>query len=265
MRNTNQVSRTPKSEMLDDWTIVAKTLQAGFNYQIHKTTSSLWLVSVWPSGERTAFRIVCAGESPIEELSLRERGRSLSIIAIAGSGRYTVKIAFSEKKEHAARYCTTFETESPFVLNPWPVEIIPIPAEGGDKASIRVHAYQIDPKSCKIYLSQTDPMGGAIFYRHVTDALSLHCETSSEYLAAATRNDTSCFGLSLSAGRSKALVPGIRYILSDALIIFSEEKPAKGNSTIMFSELVAKVNLYHSEMHDIRSMAKGSEQFAPCK
>lgn len=266
MRNTNQVSRTPKSGTLDDSTMVAQTLQAGFNYQIHKTANSLWLVSVWPSGERTAFRILCAGESPIEELNLREHGRSLSIIAIAGSGRYTVKIAFSEKKEHSVRYFTTFEPESPFVLNLWPVDIVPLAAAGGDKkASFRVHGYQIDSKSCKIYLSQKDPMGGAIFYRHDTDALSLYCETSSEYLAGALRDHTSCFGLSLSAGRDKALVPGIRYILSAALIIFSDELPAKGISTMMFSKLIARANMYQSEMHDICSMAKGSEQIATSK
>jgi len=238
---------------IENSTPLAETLQAGFNYQIHSTGDSVWIVAIWPSGGRAAFRAAFAPDCNFSDVAIKEQGGSLIITASAGLGVYTVKVNLLEKKGSMMRYTTTCMGSSSIALAICPFDIVPLAnIFTGKKNTQKTHAYRIGKETCQIYFSLTAPNTGSVFYMQNAEALSEFCKAAGTDMVQALDRRLPFEEFFGSGVGKKRIHTNTDHILCDSVVMLSETVPANGQSAELFSEFVSKAS---------KHIAKSSSEF----
>lgn len=200
---------------------------AGYTFKVLMTGDSCWLVACWPNGSRIAFRMAY---SPDDELVLRDvtekDGQIIFRFAVL-IGEYESTLTLPGENP-VIRLTTQLKTSAPLLFPYWPRDIVVLGAAGSDNlAEGDVKVSQVGTRSGQLYFNLTRPKAGSVLYLQNLTALADYNQDTETSAGDTVGGEWPEIGFALPPTlKQKPLEEGKSYVLSDALISFSEEVPA---------------------------------------
>jgi len=235
--NTNAALHKPGFTPL--YTAVA----ANYSFAIFDLEDSCWLVVTWPGGSRTAFRLAY---SPNDRLQISVSEKSdpeihLNIGALIG--KYRVIIQLPTDAQPVLRYTTMLTAAAPLLFPFWPRDIVPLGSTADHLATGNIYVKQVGTRSGQLYFSQAK--AGSVFYLQNLTALADYNQQTETSAGETVGGVWPEIGFSLPPTiKNKALETGKSYVLSDALVAFSEEIPKDERAQIrQYLDMLATVYL----------------------
>ena len=200
----------------------------GYAFKVQLLQDSLWLMVTWPGGSRIAFRLAY---SPNDKLKvIRRSADDIAMRLYIGSliGHYKVKIQLPRPESPVLRYTTTLTPTTPLLFPFWPRDIVPLGTPGSEKlAEGKIIVSQVGTRSGQLYFSLEGSKTGSVFYLQNLTALADYNQDTETSAGETVGGEWPEIGFALPATtKQKPLQAGKAYILSDALVTFSEEVPA---------------------------------------
>jgi hypothetical protein len=199
-----------------------------YAFSIHCTTDSLWVLAIWPKGDLMAFRVAYSPDGGLEVKRKRENGSGIKIFLDAVIGDITVDIQFPADNETTLRYTTTLKPSTELLIPFWPRDII-IPGRDGkpDNTAGKVWAKQIGTRSGIVYFSATRPKSGSVLYLQNLSALNDYCQQTQTSAGETVGGEWPELGFALPPALDKPLQADKEIIISDAIVVFDDQVPAK--------------------------------------
>lgn len=193
---------------------------------VHLQEDSLWILTENPSGGTIAFRTAyCAGGTfTLEDVS--EKGTSVQFTLSSLIGRFTVTMTLLYGEDPTIQYQTRFIPASDMFIPFWPRDIL-ISSKTGkpQNTSGKIHVAQEGARSGLLYFSLTRPKAGSVMYIQNLTALAGYNEQTKTSSGGVVGGQWPELGLALPPALEIPLEANKELVLSDALVIFSEEVP----------------------------------------
>jgi hypothetical protein len=196
---------------------------AGYLFQIFSLADSCWLIMNWPSGSRTAFRLAY---SPNDRLKVRIKKEESKIRLDISSliGKYEVIFVLPVEGQRVIRYTTTLTPAASLLFPFWPRDLVPLGSNADHPARGEVRVKQVGTRSGQLYFSQAK--AGSVFYLQNLTALADYNQKTETSAGDTVGGEWPEIGFCLPPViKNKPLDAGKRYVLSDAVVSFSEEIP----------------------------------------
>lgn len=217
----------------------------GYLYQVFLIDDSFWLVASWPKGSRVAFRLAYSPNDRLELKKVVEKDRKVTFQIGSLLGDYEAVVQLPDEST-VLRLTTTLKTAVPLLFPFWPRDIVVLGAAGSDKlAEGEVKVRQVGTRSGQLYFSLTRPKAGSVLYLQNLTALADYNQATETSAGETVGGEWPEIGFALPPTlKNKPLEAGKSYILSDAVIAFSEEVPADEPAMMrQYLDLLAAVYL----------------------
>src|SRR6201996_4625361 len=211
-----------------DLTAVFEQEKAGYSFKVYIIEDSAWLVACWPKGQKIAFRLAY---SPGDSLELQKTVKTDGKVIFHMTsllGEYNVAVSLPPGEMPVLQLTTSLKTAAPLLFPFWPRDIIPLGAASGDKlAEGEIRLSQAGTRSGQLYFSLNRPKAGSVLYLQNLTALADYNQQTETSAGDTVGGEWPEIGFALPPTlKNKPLEAGKSYVLSDALIAFSEEVPA---------------------------------------
>jgi hypothetical protein len=202
---------------------------AGYSFNVYLVDDSCWLVAAWPRGSRIAFRLAYSPNDWLELKKVTEKDRNIIFRIASLMGEYEAVVCLpDDQNEPVLRLTTTLTTAAPLLFPYWPRDIVPLGASGSDVlAEGHVQVRQVGTRSGQLYFNLTRPKAGSVLYLQNLTALADYNQDTETSAGDTVGGEWPEVGFALPPTiKNKPLESGKSYVLSDALITFSEEVPS---------------------------------------
>src|SRR6187402_822723 len=134
-----------------------------YNFTVHLTNDSLWILATWPKGGKVAFRAAYAPGGELELSKQEEKDNPVSFALSSVIGNITVDVVFPDTEDGVLRYTTTLNPHTDLLIPFWPRDII-IPGKDGkpDNTAGNIRVSQVGTRSGLIYFNITRPKAGSV-------------------------------------------------------------------------------------------------------
>jgi len=198
-----------------------------FNFKVHCTNDSLWMLVDFPANGQIAFRMAYSpdNEIKIEGTTETETGVNVKLSSVIGD--YVVKVDLPRGDNAILRYTTTLTPRTAMFIPFWPRDII-IPGKNGqaEKTAGTIYVSQVGTRSGQIYFSATRPKAGSVLYLQNLTALQDYNQQTETSAGETVGGQWPELGFALPPATQKPLEGGKEIIISDAVVVFNEEVPA---------------------------------------
>lgn len=212
--------------------IYTKTIDA-YTFTIHCSNDSLWVLVIWPKGGKIAFRTAYSPDGNLTVKSQRETDNGIKFFLDAVIGEITVEIQFPTDTNTSLRYTTTLKPRTDLLIPFWPRDII-IPGNDGKSGNTagKVQVKQVGTRSGMVCFNITRPKCGSILYLQNLTALNNYCQQTETTAGETVGGEWPELGFRPTPTTDKPLQAGKEVVLSDAIVIFDAEVPAKEASMV---------------------------------
>ena len=199
----------------------------GYFFKVYAIEDSLWIVAAWPKGSRIAFRLAYSPNDHLEVKKVEEKKGRIIFSVSSSIGNYEVTIALPDEEHPVLRYTSSLTPSAPLLFPYWPRDIVPLGASGSDiLAEGKVQVSQVGTRSGQLYFNFTRPKAGSVLYLQNLTALAAYNQQTETSAADTVGGQWPEIGFALPPTlKNKPLEMGKTYILSDALVAFSEQVP----------------------------------------
>jgi hypothetical protein len=200
---------------------------AGYSFKVFLIDDSCWLVAAWSKGSRIAFRLAYSPNDQLEIKKVLEKDQSITFRIASLMGDYEAVVQLPDGENPVLRLTTTLKTVAPILFPYWPRDIVPLGASGSDiLAEGEIKVSQVGTRSGQLYFSLTRPKAGSVLYLQNLTALADYNQDTETSAGDTVGGEWPEIGFALPPTlKNKPLEAGKSYVLSDALIAFSEEVP----------------------------------------
>jgi len=211
---------------LEKGTFLKELTLKDYTLKIIASEFCVWVVAVWPSGGRTAFRVAFAAN---DELVVENITEDTPVVINLKGATATIKVTIDLPESDSAlfRYTTTYTPVFDTLVPYWPRDIMPLFEDDRTQDTKgTIHASQVGTRSGLLFFSQEEPKSGSVFYFQDLTSLNKYCqdtETSAGDLVGGTWPEV---GMKLPVTTmEKPLKAGEEYIVSDAYVLLSPDIP----------------------------------------
>ncbi|SDE95577.1 hypothetical protein SAMN05216464_11165 [Mucilaginibacter pineti] len=222
-----------------------ETTANGYRFGVYDLADSCWLVANWPGGSRIAFRLAYSPNDQLD-ININEKQNGLVIQISSMIGKYEVTVELPNETCPVLRYTTTLTTAAPLLFPFWPRDIVPLGTSSNDLlAEGEILVKQVGTRSGQLYIKLTRPKAGSFLYLQNLTALADYNEATETSAAETVGGEWPEVGFALPPTvKNKPLEAGKSYVLSDAIVAFSEEVAAEEVAmTKQYLDLLAAVYL----------------------
>jgi hypothetical protein len=220
--------------------------QAGaYSFKVLLIDDSCWLVVSWPKGSRIAFRMAYSPNDRLELKNISEKNGQVNFRFASLIGEYETVVILPEGETTVFRLMTTLTAAASLLFPFWPRDIVPLGAAGSKLAEGDIKVSQVGTRSGQLYFSLTRPKAGSALYLQNLTALADYNQATETSAGDTVGGEWPEVGFALPPTlKNKPLEAGKGYVLSDALIAFSEEVPADEPAMVrQYLDLLAAVYL----------------------
>ena len=216
-----------------------------YSFKVYVADDSCWLVAAWPKGSRIAFRLAYSPNDRLKIKKINPAGGKVIIRISSLLGNYEIAVSLPIGETTVLGLTTSLTTAAPLLFPFWPRDIVPLGARGNKLADGDVKVRQVGTRSGQLYFSLTRPKAGSVLYLQNLTALADYNEATETSAGDTVGGEWPEIGFALPPTlKNKPLEAGKRYVLSDALIAFSEEVPADEPAMVrQYLDLLAAVYL----------------------
>ena len=202
--------------------------QAGaYSVKVLLIDDSCWLVASWPKGSRIAFRLAYSPNDRLELKNISEKDGQVNFRFASLIGEYETVVTLPEGEITVFRLMTTLTAAAPLLFPFWPRDIVPLGSAGRNLAEGDIKVSQVGTRSGQLYFSLTRPKAGSVLYLQNLTALADYKQATETSAGETVGGEWPEIGFALPPTlKNKPLEAGKRYVLSDALVAFSETVPA---------------------------------------
>jgi len=207
--------------------VYTKTIDV-FTFTVHCSNDSLWVLAKWPKGGKIAFRTGYSPDGGLTIKSQTETDNGIKFFLDAIIGDITVEIQFPDDTNTSLRYTTTLKPSTNLLIPFWPRDII-IPGKDGklENTAGKVQVKQVGTRSGMVYFNITRPKCGSVLYLQNLTALNNYCQQTETTAGETVGGEWPELGFRPTPTTDKPLQAGKEVVISDAIVIFDEEVPAK--------------------------------------
>jgi hypothetical protein len=207
--------------------IYTKTVDA-YTFTVHCSNDSLWVLVIWPKGGKIAFRTGYSPDGGLTIKSQRETDNGIIFFLDAIIGDITVEIQFPDDTNTCLRYTTILKPRTDLLIPFWPRDII-IPGKDGklENTAGSVQVKQVGTRSGMVYFNITRPKCGSVLYLQNLTALNNYCQQTETTAGETVGGEWPELGFRPTPTTDKPLQAGKEVVISDAIVMFDEEVPAK--------------------------------------
>jgi hypothetical protein len=210
---------------------------AGYAFKVYLIDDSCWLVVSWSKGSRTAFRLAYSPNDPIELKKVLKKDGNVTFHIASLMGEYEALLQLPTEDNAVLRLTTTLKTSAPMLFPYWPRDIVPLDDEG------EIYVKQVGTRSGQLYFRQGK--AGLVFYLQNLTALADYNQQTETSAAETVGGEWPEIGFALPPTiKNKPLEAGKTYVLSDALVAFSDTVPKDEPAMVrQFLDLLAAIYL----------------------
>ncbi len=227
-----------------------------FNFTVHLTNDSLWILAAWPNWGKLALRTAYSPEGELVITQQKEDDKQVSFVLDSIIGDITVDIIFPDTEDGILRYTTALKPRTNLLIPFWPRDII-IPGKDGntDNTAGNIRTSQVGTRSGLIYFNITRPKAGSVMYFQNLTALNDYFQQTETSGAELVRGEWPELGFALPPAVKKPLAAGKQVVISDAFVSFSQEVPTDEAAMIrqylnMMANIYLQLPLPQTEYHD---------------
>lgn len=216
-----------------------------FNFKVHLTEDSLWILADNEPGGRIAFRAAYTPGGDLELSRIVDQGGEVIIDLDSSIGKISVKVKIAVYPEAGLNYKTVLRTKKDLFIPFWPRDIVITgKGENPENTAGKVHVSQEGTRSGLLYFSLTRPKAGSVMYMQNLTALADYNQQTETSGGGVVGGQWPELGFSLPPAIEKPLKANREVIISDALVIFSEQVPEDEPSLIrQYLDLMSKLYL----------------------
>jgi hypothetical protein len=218
----------------------------GYSLKLYNIEDSCWIVTVWPTGSRVAFRLAYSPNDRLEIKKVITKGEQVTLQIASLIGEYEVVIDLPVNEQMVLHCRTTLKPFAPLLFPYWPRDIIPLGAASSDLlAEGEIKVSQVGTRSGQLYFSLTRPKAGSVLYLQNLTSLADYNQQTETSAGNTVGGEWPEIGFALPPTlKNKALEAGKSYVLSDAFIAFSEEVPIDEAAMVrQYLDLLANIYL----------------------
>ena len=206
---------------------ILKWFIGGFDFALHPTMDSLWIIVKFPKGGKMNFRVAYSpgGSLAVKSTEKKEMGAVIDLGSATGHFRTIITLEL-ENDYPVLRYTTSLKPNSDLFIPFWPRDIVGSSNSGTiDNTTAKIYASQEGTRTGFLYLSMTRPKSGSVFYMQNLTSLADYCEQTETSAANVVGGQWPEVGFALPCSLDKYLKAGKEVIISDAIVTFDEEVP----------------------------------------
>jgi len=225
---------------------IAEFSRAGFQFHVHLSGQSLWILIHWPNGGVAAARPVYSPGFDCRLIEVANDGDSVRISTESAIGVYHTLIDFPGKKNSPLlHWRTSLASAEDLLITDWPADFFPLGDNADPLASAgTIHATQKGPTGPILYASLIRPWSGSFLYVQNLTALNSYMEKTHSDPKDRTSSRWPELGFLLPTSTEHALPSGEDTVIGDAYILLSEESPSdKLEAARLFLDMYADVYL----------------------
>ncbi len=228
---------------IENGTILMKKGLQDYHVEISNSGNSLWMMVHFPSSGQLAFRLAYAPDTFFENIKVSDTGGIIKITATLLIGQMEVEVRFPDPSHPLVHYTTTLKSNRPLTFPFWPRDIAPVTKKGNlENTAARIHVAQQGTRSGLMLVSLTKPVGGTFLYFQNLTAMSPYCEETKTSLSGAVGGAWPEIGFQLPASSGNPLPAGREFVISDAFISFTTDRPSEEVDTaVCFLEQLSRV------------------------
>ena len=196
-----------------------------FEFTVHTTSDSLWMIVAMPTGRRVNFRMAYTPGSGLELKSLDQSDLGLTINLTSDIGDYKIAVSLDLQSPYPIlRYTTTITPNQQITFPYWPRDII-ISEETGKAGNIKgtIHAKQEGTRSGFCYFSVES--AGSVYYLQNLTALNPYFKVTSTSAANTVGGQWPELGFALPTSTDQPVQSGEELVISDAIIALHSVAP----------------------------------------
>jgi hypothetical protein len=227
------------SELFEEKTLnpVYEKQSSRFNFKVFATNDSLFLSTEFTGGAKTVFRMAYAADAMLKLNNTREGKNGCVFSLHSATAEYKVSLTLDDRY---FQYTTTLTPTSDLIIPFWPKDVV-IPGENSEGT---IHTSQVGTRSGLIYFTLTKPKGGSVLYLQNLTALNDYCQQTGTSAGNTVGGNWPEIGFALPPAMDKPLVAGKAIVISDAIIMLTDELPAKEADIIrVFFDLLGEAYL----------------------
>ncbi|MFA6248362.1 MAG: hypothetical protein WC615_15595 [Mucilaginibacter sp.] len=224
--------------------VYAKTIDT-FTFTAHCSNDSLWVLAKWPKGGKIAFRTGYSPDGGLTIKSQTETDNGIIFFLDAIIGDITVEIQFPDDTNTCLRYTTTLKPRTHLLIPFWPRDVI-IPGNDGKPGNTagKVQVKQVGTRSGMVYFNITRPKCGSVLYLQNLTALNNYCRQTETTAGETVGGEWPELGFRPAPTTDKPLQAGKEVVISDAIVIFEAEVPAKEAAMVeQYLDMLARAYL----------------------
>jgi len=218
----------------------------GYSFKVYVIDDSCWMVAAWPKGSRIAFRLAYSPNDRLELKKVSEDNQQITFHISSLIGEYETVLQLPDSDPPVLRLKTSLKPSAPILFPYWPRDILPLGAAASDTlAEGDIKVSQVGTRSGQLYFNLTRPKAGSVLYLQNLTALADYNQDTTTSAGDTVAGEWPEVGFALPPTlKNKPLEAGKSYVLSDALIAFSEEVPKDEAGMVkQYLELLSAVYL----------------------
>jgi hypothetical protein len=196
---------------------------SNFKFEIKQLGDSLWVVASLNNNNNLAFRAAYSPDGFTTTDIVKDEAEIFAIELTSAMGKHHVEVSWFEDNQPSLRYTTSLTPVRDVTVPFWPRDIITF---GKKEPEGEIHIAQTGTRSGLLYGSFKKPAGGAFLYLQNLTALAEYNIDTKTSAGGVVGGEWPEMGLSLPTALEKPLKKDKTYIVSDALVAFSDSSPA---------------------------------------
>jgi hypothetical protein len=210
-------------------------------FTVFNTGDSIWIRADFTKGGRIGFRPAYSPGGDFTISRVKETPEGIILYVVSATGKYKVDIRFPEGDNCTLRYTTTLQPATDLLIPFWPRDIIIAGKHAnGEGTAGKIHMSQEGTRSGIIYFSCTRPKAASVFYLQNLSALGDYCEQTKTSGGDTVGGTWPELGFALPVTKDACLPADKKFVISDAIILLSNEVPANEKETThQFLDLMA--------------------------
>ncbi len=221
---------------------LAEFIETGSRFSLFDLTDSCWLVLTWPSNKRTAFRLAYS-PGDLLQTKIINSGNHIRLNINSTIGKFHIVFQLPTDRCKVFRYTVKITPKTPLLFPFWPRDILPLSVSKGQFSDGVIIVRQVGTRSGQLYFNQEK--AGSILYLQNLTALAGYNQQTETSAGETVGGEWPEIGFALPPTlKNKPLEQGKTYIISDAIVAFSEAIPADESSvTRQYLDLLAEAYL----------------------
>jgi len=198
----------------------------GYSFQLLSSHQSVWMVCQNPGAGQLAVRAVYCPGRDMEIRQVRERGRTIEIVASSLMGKIRVEIDFPDRERSLVHWTTRLIPTKPLIIPFWPRDIYPLDERGDPfQTGGEIFYRQWGQGSGSLLASFLQPPTGTFFYLQNLSSLNPYFAYTHSSPKDRVGGEWPEMGFALPPSEEHPLPPGEEITISDAYLHLSSAAP----------------------------------------